>query len=136
MALMVVITICGWLGMLGGSAEMAGVASIAPGLVIIVGLIVGIVLMDHSSAILAGGVIPIITALTQGRVVVTGIIVCPKPLSAPLTAECFCLQAGSTKQIIIKLCQLQYRMQLAATITSSHFFFQVYYLHNKNSTWM
>lgn len=34
MALMVVITICGWLGMLGGSAEMAGVAIMGTGVLI------------------------------------------------------------------------------------------------------
>ena len=78
------------------------VAGIAPGLVIIVRFIVGIIGQKHSPTVFAVCVISVVAALTQGRVTVTGIVISPDPFPAPMAADRFCLQAGFAKQCIIK----------------------------------
>lgn len=113
----------------------AAVAGIAPGAVVIIGLVVGIVIYDHSAAVLTSDAMPVIATLTQGSVTVTGIVILPNSFPAPLTAYCFRLQTDSAKQCIIKFRQLRCRVQLAAHTASSHFFFQDNNLHNKISAW-
>ena len=101
---------------------VAAVAGIAPGLIIVVTFIVGIILMDHPAAILAGCVMPVIAVLAQRGIIISGIVPHPDPLPTPLTADGLCVQTAFAKIGIIKLRQILHRMQCAAYTAGSHFF--------------
>jgi hypothetical protein len=98
------------------------VAIVAAGLVVIVVDIIGIVMVQYASAVLAAGIVAVIAPLTQGYVGVSGIGICPNPFTAVLTDDGFGSQTGRTQQGIIKFRQFLHRMQCAADAAGSHFF--------------
>jgi hypothetical protein len=104
---------------------------IAPGFVFLVVLIVSIVLMDHPTAVLAGGVAAVITGLTKRRFVVTGIVIRPDPLTTPGADHGVLPKTLGTKQCVIMLRQFLHGEHFAAN--SAAFKFHIIPSENINS---
>ena len=113
-------------------AGVVAVAGVAPGLVIIVIVVIGIILKDDPAAVFTGGVVAIKAGLAQVGVFVAGVAVGPDTLTAPLAAGGFCVQAGTAQQGTVKFRQGLRRMQAAAGTTGNKIF-QGDYLQHKDS---
>ena len=113
-------------------AGVAAVAGVAPGFIVIVIIVVGIILKDDPATVFAGGVVAVKAGLAQVGIFVAGIAVGPDTLTAPLAAGGFCVQAGTAQQLAVKLRQSFRRMQTAAGTTGNKIF-QGDYLQNKDS---
>lgn len=113
-------------------ASVVTVAGVAPGLIVIVIIVVGIILKDDPAAVFAGGVVAVKAGLAQMGILVAGAAVGPDALTAPLTAGGFRVQAGIAQLSTVKLRQDFRRMQAAAGTTGNKIF-QWDYLQNKDS---
>ena len=113
-------------------AGVVTVAGVAPGLIVIVIIVVGIILKDDPAAVFAGGVVAVKAGLAQVGILVAGIAVGPDALTAPLATGGFRVQAGTAQQGTIKFRQGFRRMQAAAG-TAGNKIFQGDYLQNKDS---
>jgi hypothetical protein len=109
----------------------ADVAVVAPWLIVIHVHIVGIVLMDHPTAVLAGSVATVIAGLTKRRFAVTGIVIRPDPLTTPGTDHGVLPKTLGTKQCVIMLRQFLHGEHFAAN--SAAFKFHIIPSENKNS---
>ena len=113
-------------------AGVAAVAGVAPGFIVIVVIVIGIILKDDPATVFAGGVVAIKAGLAQMGILVAGIAVGPDALTAPLAAGGFRVQAGTAQQGTVKFRQDFRRMQAAAG-TAGNKIFQGDYLQNKDS---
>ena len=91
-------------------AGVVAMASVAPGLIVIVIIVVGIILKDDPAAVFAGGVVAVKAGLAQVGIFVSSVAVGPDALTAPLAAGGFCVQAGTAQQGTVKLRQGFLRM--------------------------
>ena len=78
-------------------AGVVAVAGVAPGLIVIVIIVVGIILKDDPAAVFAGGVVAVKTGLAQVGIFVAGVAVRPDALTATLAAGGFRVQAGAAQ---------------------------------------
>ena len=113
-------------------AGVVAVAGVAPGFIVIVVIVVGIILKDDPAAVFAGGVVAVKAGLAQVSIFVAGAAVGPDPLTAPLAAGGFRVKAGTAQQGTVKLRQGFRRMQRAADAAGNKIF-QGDYLQNKDS---
>ena len=111
---------------------VAAVAGVAPGLIVIVIIVVGIILEDDPAAVFTGCVVAVKAGLAQMSIFVSSVAVGPDALTAPLATGGFRVQAGTAQQGTVKLRQDFRRMQAAAG-TAGNKIFQGDYLQNKDS---
>ena len=83
-----------------------GIAAMAVWRIIVVSLITGIILMNHTPAASAGEIVIVIAPLTQGRCAISGILFPPKTISAVGADYSSIAQTVRTEELFIKRSQL------------------------------
>ena len=90
-----------------------------------------IVVMQELSANLATGIVPFITALAQGMVIVSGIVVVPDALSAVLTDHGFLVQTIGAQRLAVEIRQFRQRKISPALTTYASSFVHIAYLQTE-----
>ena len=78
-------------------AGVVAVAGVAPGLIVIVVIVIGVILKNDPAAVFAGGVVAVKAGLAQIGILVASVAVGPDTLTAPLAAGGFCVQARTAQ---------------------------------------
>lgn len=98
-----------------------GIAAMAVWRIIIVSLITGIILMDHTPAASAGEIVIVIAPLTQGSCAISGILFPPETISAVSANYSSIAQTFRTEELFIKRSQLFQGKGCTAGITKFWF---------------